>query len=132
MGLKTLVMFSGRCVGPPQNFWERNRTYLSFLPREIFKYEYPQAVTRLILTEAARVRDQVSPMGSVLDKVAQGEGLSEFFGFPLSTSFHRCFVHDYSCIIWERTMGPLAATVPLRHETQPHPTATSVTIYTTR
>jgi hypothetical protein len=39
-------------------------------------------------------------VGFVVDKVALGRFFSEFFGFPLSVSFHR---HSpYSCIIWRK------------------------------
>jgi hypothetical protein len=36
----------------------------------------------------------------VVDKVALGQVFPEYFGFPLSVSFHRCFLHEKKLIIF--------------------------------
>jgi hypothetical protein len=41
-----------------------------------------QAVSRWLLTSAARVRVLSGHVGFVVDKVALGQGFSEYFGFP--------------------------------------------------
>jgi hypothetical protein len=73
------------------------------------------AVSRRPLTAAAWVRAQVNPVGYVVDKVAL---FFEFFGFPLSISFHRGstfpkikknFFHSFTpsfILIRGRTKGP--------------------------
>jgi hypothetical protein len=47
----------------------------------------PQSVSRWSFTAEVRVRAQVSPCGIVVDEVALGRFLFEFFGFP-SASHH--------------------------------------------
>jgi hypothetical protein len=44
-------------------------------------------------------------VGFVVDKVALGQFFSEFFGFPLSVSFHRGL--SYSYIIWRMNNRPI-------------------------
>ena len=55
-----------------------------------------QAVSRRPLAAEARVRSRVSPRGICGGQGGTGTGFSlEYFGFPLSVSFHRC------CITWK-------------------------------
>jgi hypothetical protein len=42
-------------------------------------------------------------MGFVIDAVALGQVFSEYYGFPLSLSFHQCFILIYSCITEQLT-----------------------------
>jgi hypothetical protein len=53
-----------------------------------------QAVSRRPPTAEARVRSRLSPCGGfVVDKVALGQVFPpEYFGFPLSVSFHWCSI----------------------------------------
>jgi hypothetical protein len=52
-----------------------------------------QAVSRRPLTAEARVRSQFSPCGICSGQSGTGTGFSpEYFSFPLSISFHRCFI----------------------------------------
>jgi hypothetical protein len=51
-----------------------------------------QVFNRRPLTAKARVRAHV---GFVVDKLALGQVFSEFFGFPLSVSFHRRSPNSY-------------------------------------
>jgi hypothetical protein len=44
-------------------------------------------------------------VGFVVDKATLGQGFSEFFGFPLSISFHRG--SPYSYVIWEMNTRPV-------------------------
>jgi hypothetical protein len=77
------------------------------------------AIRRLVIT-AARVRTWVNPVGVLTDKGALKKGFSEFFGFPLSVTFHRC-----SKFINVSSGGPLAAAVPLRQSLTPITTTTN-------
>jgi hypothetical protein len=50
-----------------------------------------QAVSHRPLTAVARVHARVNPVGFMVEKMALGQFFSEFFGFPLSISFHHVF-----------------------------------------
>jgi hypothetical protein len=52
-----------------------------------------QAVSRWLPTATARVRARVSQVGFVVDKVALGQVLFEYFGFPFQSSFHQILHH---------------------------------------
>jgi hypothetical protein len=53
----------------------------------------PQAVSRWPFNAEARVRARVNPCGIGGGRSGTGSGFfSEFFGFPLSVSFHRCSI----------------------------------------
>jgi hypothetical protein len=53
-----------------------------------------QAVSRWLPTSADRVRARVWQVGFVVDKVASGQGFSEYFGFPSQNrSFHQLLHH---------------------------------------
>jgi hypothetical protein len=52
-----------------------------------------QAVSRWLTTSAAQVRARVWQVGFVVDKVALGQVLSEYFGFPCQCSFHKILHH---------------------------------------
>jgi hypothetical protein len=52
-----------------------------------------QAVSRRPLTAEARVRSRFSPCGICGGQSGPGTGFfPEFFGFPVSISFHRCSI----------------------------------------
>jgi hypothetical protein len=52
-----------------------------------------QTVSRRPLTAEARVRSRVSPCGICGGQSGTGTGFpAEYFGFPLSVSFHRCSI----------------------------------------
>jgi hypothetical protein len=54
-----------------------------------------EAVSRWLLTAAARVRARVWQVGFVLDEVASGQVFSEYFGFPYQNhSFHQLLHPD--------------------------------------
>jgi hypothetical protein len=53
-----------------------------------------QAVSRWLLTAAARVRARVWQVGFVVDKVALGQVFSEYLSFPCQSSFHQILHHD--------------------------------------
>jgi hypothetical protein len=55
-----------------------------------------QAVSRRPLPTEVRVRAQVRPYTTVVDKVALGHVLSKFFGFLLSISLHRGSILIYN------------------------------------
>jgi hypothetical protein len=46
-----------------------------------------EAVSRLLLTAAARVRARVWQVGFVVDEMASGQVFSEYFGFPRQNHF---------------------------------------------
>jgi hypothetical protein len=52
-----------------------------------------QAVSRWFPTAAARVRARVWQVEVVVDKVALGQVLSEYFSFPCQSSFHQILHH---------------------------------------
>jgi hypothetical protein len=52
-----------------------------------------QAVSRWLLTAAARVRARVWQVGFVVQIVALGQVSSEYFGFPCQYSFHQILHH---------------------------------------
>jgi hypothetical protein len=54
-----------------------------------------QAVSRWIPTAAARVLVRAEHVGFVVDKAAQVQVFSEYFGFPCQSSFHQ-FIHHYN------------------------------------
>jgi hypothetical protein len=51
-----------------------------------------QAVNRRPLTAEARVRSRVSPCGICGEQSGIGTFFPEYFGFPMSISFHRCSI----------------------------------------
>jgi hypothetical protein len=52
-----------------------------------------QAVSRRPLTAEVRFRSRVSPCGICVGRCGTGTGFSsEYFGFPLSITFHRCSI----------------------------------------
>jgi hypothetical protein len=56
-----------------------------------------QAVSRWLLTAAARVRARVWQVGFVVDKVALGQVFSKYFVFPSQSSFHQILhLHNHS------------------------------------
>jgi hypothetical protein len=56
-----------------------------------------QVVSRRLLTAEARVRSRVNPYGICGGQSGTGTGFSlEFFGFPLSVSFHRRSTNSYN------------------------------------
>jgi hypothetical protein len=52
-----------------------------------------QAVSRWLPTAAGQVRPGSGHVGFVADKVALGQVLSEYFGFPYQYSFHQTLHH---------------------------------------
>jgi hypothetical protein len=58
-----------------------------------------QAVTRWLLTAAARVRVRAEHVGFVVDRVVLGQVFSEYFGFPCQSSFHQ-FLHHHDHPAW--------------------------------
>jgi hypothetical protein len=55
-----------------------------------------QEVSRWIPTAATWVRDRSDQVGFVVDKLALGQVLSEYFGFPCQSLFHQIFhPHDH-------------------------------------
>jgi hypothetical protein len=88
-----------------------NATLLITLPSALLCH-------RRLVAGSSPWRPGVSPkavyMWFVVDKVAVGQFSSEVFGYPLSISFHSCYV--FTCVSSEGwTMLLLAATVPQRH-----------------
>jgi hypothetical protein len=56
-----------------------------------------EAVSRWLPTAATRVRARVWQVGIVVDKVASGQVLSEYFGFPCENhSFHQLLHHHHN------------------------------------
>jgi hypothetical protein len=54
-----------------------------------------QAVSRWLLTAAARVRVRAEHVGFVVDKAALGQIFSEYFRFPCQSSLHQ-FLHHHN------------------------------------
>jgi hypothetical protein len=53
-----------------------------------------QAVSRWLPIAAAEFEPRSGHVGFVLDKVAQGQVFSEYFGFPCQSSFHQ-LLHNH-------------------------------------
>jgi hypothetical protein len=52
-----------------------------------------QALIRLLPTAAAQIRARAEHVGFVVDKVALGQVISEYFGFLCQSSFHQFLYH---------------------------------------
>jgi hypothetical protein len=70
-----------------------------------------QRVSRRLPTAAARVDPRSGHVGSVVDTVALGQVLSEYFGFPCQCSFHR-LLHTHHLSSGAGTIGQILADVP--------------------
>jgi hypothetical protein len=85
----------GRQTGGHRPVCANEKQLLSQDITRYFGRAIAQAVRLWLSTAAARVRVWAEHEGFVVDKVALGQVLSEYFGFPCQSSFHQFLHHNH-------------------------------------